>query len=405
MNCRGNPTPSPVTRRARLWLERLEERCVPSATDLGIAGEFNVFIFEDFTGTYSDVEGRLAVGRDASLTGYGVGDRLTDSNGTRDDLIVGDDLAYTHGQVFNGNIVYGDTAALTGVGIPNGTARQGTVIDFAAAQAELEGKSATWASYGTNGTIQNNWGGLYLTGTNPTLNVFNISATQLQGIWGLTIDAPAGSQVLVNVTGTDITLQYFGMNVNGTDPGRVLFNFHQAETITMQGVGFRGSILATEAAVNFNNGSMLGTVVAESFTGTGQMNLGPLSINIPEFRPASISGKVFNDKNRDEVQQADEPGMQNVTLVLQGDGVAIFLTTETNEQGHFTFTDLPPGHYLTAVIPPDGYSVASIHVGSEGGTKDLDGGQITAIPLEMGDNGIDYDFGLWHPDDDGGIEF
>lgn len=393
---------SATSHHVRLRLEELEDRCVPSATDLGIAGEFNAFVFNDYTGYWSDVEGRLAVGRDATLSGYGIGDRLTDSNGTRDDLIVGDDLSYQNGQVFNGNVVYGTSASMFYVGVPNGTVRQDHVIDFNAAQTELTDKSTTWAALGTNGTIENNWGGLTLTGTNATLNVFNLSAAQLQNIWGLTINAPAGSTVLVNVTGTNVTLQYFGMNVNGTDRNHVLFNLHEAEQVTLQGIGFQGSILAPDAHVTFNNGNLTGTLVSNCFTGQGQMNDAPIRINIPESIPSTLSGRVFNDKNDDGEQQSGEAGVQDVTLILTGQGVSIYLTDTTDENGDFSFEDLPAGQYTAAIVVPDGNILVSIHVGSESGTDSLGTGEITDIPIESGDNAIEYNFGIRVPRTGGG---
>ena len=73
--------------RARLTVETLEDR-VLLASSLGAAGDFNVFAFARITQNYSDSEGRVAAGSDVSLTGYGLGDRLTNSAGGRDDLVV-----------------------------------------------------------------------------------------------------------------------------------------------------------------------------------------------------------------------------------------------------------------------------------------------------------------------------
>src|SRR5215207_4403792 len=110
------------TRRARLSAEPLEARDVPSAYDLGDAAAFNALLFADMTAMNSDVEGRVAVGGNGSFSSYGIGDRLLPDR-TRDDLIVGGDLAYTNGQVFNGNVVYGGTGTLKGLGTPNGSVR------------------------------------------------------------------------------------------------------------------------------------------------------------------------------------------------------------------------------------------------------------------------------------------
>ena len=230
-------------RQVRLSLEPLEERCMPSATDLGAASPYNAFIFTNYTGYNSDVEGSLAVGSNAQLSNYGIGASLPNSHGTRDDLVVGSSLNYTNGEVLNGNIVYGSHASLTGVGVPNGTVSPGTPVNFSAAQTDLLTKSAKWSLYGTNGTISDNWGNLDLTGTNSSIDIFDLSASQLQNVWSVSINAPAGATVLVNVSGTSVTMQYFGMSVNGTDHTHVLFNLYQATSFTMQGIGFQGNIL------------------------------------------------------------------------------------------------------------------------------------------------------------------
>src|SRR4249919_3733795 len=94
--------------KSRLRFEPLEGRDVP-ATGLGVANDFSAFVLHDFNASYSDVEGRVAVGGNAKITGYAIGNHLANSNGTRDDLIVGGNLEFTNGQVFFGNTVYGGT--------------------------------------------------------------------------------------------------------------------------------------------------------------------------------------------------------------------------------------------------------------------------------------------------------
>jgi choice-of-anchor A domain-containing protein len=391
------------TGQARLRLEQLEDRCVPSATNLGLANFFNGFVFTNFTALNSDVEGRLAVGNNAALTSYGVGASLSNSHGTRNDLIVGHDLVYINGEVFNGNAVYGHAASVSGVGVPNGAVKPG-YFNILPAEADLEAKSAKWALYGTNGTITDNWGNLVLTGTDPSINVFNLSASQLQIVWSLTIDAPAGSTVLVNVSGTSANLQYFGMNVNGTDPSRVLFNFNQATALSMQGIGFQGNILAPNAAVNFNNGSVTGTLVANSFTGTGQLDYSAVNINIPKFIPAVISGTVFYDPTGSNVPQPGDPGITPVFVILQGVGNPGYYTTETDANGNYSFTVTQPGTYTLSIVNATGkpYTLVGLNVGTAGGSGSLSTGEITNIPIASATNGKNYDFGLNLPSGGGG---
>jgi choice-of-anchor A domain-containing protein len=239
--------------------------------DLGTATDFNVFVFNDVVELNSDSEGRMAVGGNAMLTNFGVGDKLTNSAGSRDDLIVEGNLTYTNGQVFNGNVAYGGTASISGLGVPNGTIRQESgVIDFAAAQAELENISLTYSAIPANGTYTSNFG-VTLTGTDPNLNVFDVTAAQLEAanFFGLTLDVPTGSTALINVGGASVNLlnfQFFNF-----DPGLTLFNYYQAGVvdIEMQNLAPHGSLLAPTADVTFKNGQLLGTLVASSLDGSG----------------------------------------------------------------------------------------------------------------------------------------
>src|SRR6202035_5655050 len=87
--------------------------------DLGAANDFSVFIHNNFNASFSDVQGRLAVGGNANITGYSVGDALASNGG--DTLVVGGDLNLSNGQVNHGDIAVGGAANIAqNVGIPNG---------------------------------------------------------------------------------------------------------------------------------------------------------------------------------------------------------------------------------------------------------------------------------------------
>lgn len=286
-------------RRARLAVEQLEDRTlltVTAASPLGVAADFNVFVFGPITQSNTDSQGRVAAGGDARLTGYGVGDGLSNSAGQRDDLVVGGSLTYNQGQVFNGNLVTGGAAALTNVGLPNGTARQGAVVDFAAAAGQLASLSAMWAALAANGATTDAAGALHLTGTDSSLDVFAVSGTQLAAADDLTISAPAGATVLVNVSGTAGQMQSVGMTVSGTDRQHVLFNFASATTLTLSAISVQGSVLAPGADVTFNNGNLEGTLIARSLTGNGEFHNFPPQVQLngaaptPPGQPAPPSG-------------------------------------------------------------------------------------------------------------------
>jgi choice-of-anchor A domain-containing protein len=376
----------------RLRLEPLEDRAVPSHSDLGIAGDFNGFFFENFHSYYSDTEGRLAIGGDATITGYGLGTQLSNSDGARDDLIVGGALDFSNGQVFNGNIAVGGAATIAeNVGLPHGHVNHTVSLDFAAAQTELQNKSAEWGALPTTGIVLNYYGTLKLTGTSPEINVFHLSAAQLANAKGLEINAPAGSTVLVDVEGTDVTLHDFAIWINGTDRSHVLFNFYQATSLTMQAIGIHGNILAPFADVEFNNGQINGELIAKSFDGNGQLNANPPGVDVP-CAMGQISGRVIT---RDTC--GCPKGVAGVEVILQGTSVygSVNRTTTTDDNGDFVFSGFSEGTYSISIVVPPGQGVTSETVGSLGGDPGAatDG---TIASINVGDDaaGSGYQFEL-----------
>jgi choice-of-anchor A domain-containing protein len=185
----------------------------------------------------------------------------------------GANITFTSGQVANGNAVYAGTGTFTNVRFRHGSPRQGSIIDFNAAGQYLRDASTRWATLATNGTIGWQSNQYTLTGSNPGLNVFNISGANLARTTRLTINAPAGSTVLVNVDGSSVSLQNFGITVNGTMREKVLYNFTQATSLSINGLGLDGSLLAPRAALNFAAGQINGNVIVASFSGGGTINV------------------------------------------------------------------------------------------------------------------------------------
>jgi choice-of-anchor A domain-containing protein/uncharacterized repeat protein (TIGR01451 family) len=269
-------TPRPRWRFALPRLEALEDRTLFD-TSLGTALNYNALIFGSVTNSGGgDTQGRLAVGDNANLTSWGVGSSLT-PNPASDALIVGNDLTYTNGQVFSGNLVHGGTATLTNVGIPSGKARQQSPIlldpatgnavttggqPFNQLQDELVDKSKFWAGLPNSGTVTLSGSTLTLTGTSTILDVFNVTAAQWAAIssGSVSISAPAGATVLVNVAGATPTWANAGMSLSGgTDQKHVLLNFFQATSIQSTSFSYEGSVLAPLASAKLANGNLEGT--------------------------------------------------------------------------------------------------------------------------------------------------
>jgi len=246
-----------------------------SSFDLGPAKGYNVFILKNLMQPSSDTQGKMAVGGNANLFNYSVGDQLSPSNGTVDVLIVGHKLTFSSGAVTGGNVVYGTSTNLPkdNVSITGGTLRRDHPINFGAAKTYLKNLSTHLGSYTVNGTTTFQWGGFTLTGTDPFLNVFKISGSDLSIANNMQINVPNGATVLVNITGKNVRWSG-GLIVSGTDVNNVLYNFYKAKTLKVHNIDIRGSILAPRAAVNFASGVINGQLIAKSLGGPGQFNNG-----------------------------------------------------------------------------------------------------------------------------------
>ena len=275
---------------------------------LGPADGYNVFVFGNAK-LSSDSQGALAIGGDATLTSYSVAGSAPASN---TNLIVGGNLTATYGTIngnalvagnvdytgpsVNGSITSGGNVNFhnSGGSVTNGVYETGTYtgpsyltnahitgpvalpIDFAGAKSVLTATADALATLNSNGVTTITYGALTFSGTNASTNVFNISASQLSGVNGITINIPTGADALINVTGIgSVALPNVGFNLS---PASTLWNLDGFSTVTTS--SFSGSVLAPHADVTFNSGSFNGTLVANSLTGGGQFNMYPINFDI-----------------------------------------------------------------------------------------------------------------------------
>ena len=285
---------------------------------------YNGFIFGNSNQT-SDTEGRLAVMGNAVLTNYGVGSSLAGGS-IGNTLVVGGNLTYNNGQVFQGDARVGGSASVSGFGIPNGTLYYGTAAGssvpnfvphsvtpnggiasdfFSSAKTYAGNLSSTLAALSTTGSVNvNPQGYVSLVGAAAGLNVFNITNLQLDNakFQGLSITTPAGSTVVVNVRATSgdstVTLQDFVFALNGVDKQHVVYNFVGITQITNTHVGIEGSVLAPGAAFLGTNGNVEGDLAVGSISGSTELHnfefkgvLPNVVSAVPE--PSTLLGGLF----------------------------------------------------------------------------------------------------------------
>jgi choice-of-anchor A domain-containing protein len=262
------------------------------AFDLGAAENYNAFILQNMNEHNTDAEGRIAVGGNATLTDYGIGNVLTNSNGTDNRLVVGGNLTYNGGQVFGGDVVVGGTvnASVYFNCSPNCAVKSGQPINFSTATQEYDTLSQSLGAIVATGTTQYQYGGIELQGNNSSsLDVFTINGSEFSSSSYLNLNnIGSNATVLLNITGNNVNIQNFGLNLNGVNKQDILFNFENATQLTTSSFSFEGSVLAPFANFSFSNGNLEGTLIANSLSGTGELhnyafqgNL-PVGVNTPQ---------------------------------------------------------------------------------------------------------------------------
>jgi hypothetical protein len=116
--------------------------------------------------------------------------------------------------------------------------------------------------------------------------------------------------------------------------------------------------------------------------------------------PSSIGDKVWNDLDRDGIQDAGEPGIQNVTVQLLGsNGTTVLGTTTTNASGIYSFTNLPAGTYTVQFTAPSGFTFTTKNAAGSTAANDSNAtpstGKTNAITLAAGATDNTIDAGLY----------
>jgi choice-of-anchor A domain-containing protein len=242
-----------------------------SAQLFGAADNYNTFVFKDFKGYSSDVEGKLAVGGNLTLENYDLG--LLNPGGAT--TVVGGNVTWKNG-TNRGDLYRNGSTSLTNVAMANGGAlKTGSPFSFGDAKTYLMDVSSMWKSLQATGQSYNRYGGLRLEGSNSNLNIFKINKADLRGIWGVEIQVPEGASVLINVEGEGILdLPNVGYSYNGSqDKGKmvnVAWHMPDISNINMSYLG--GTMFAPRADVKGTWGVINGQLIANSWDGPTQQN-------------------------------------------------------------------------------------------------------------------------------------
>lgn len=281
----------------------------------GVASAFNLVALTGNVGTQSDVGGRIAAAgnfTNATTIGSGLGADPYGSLADGYEMVTGKGVSTQNsinvdggGNVYDplNSHVYNWNEHPSGQVISNGA----SPINFTALDQAMIAETVELAKMAPTGTVGaptpagGNPSWLVLSGTNALVNVFNVTAAQFaDGNHSLDIEVPPGSLVIINVSGTSVTLgtdiYYNGVQVNDSVASNLYFNFPDATAVDIDRQ-FDGAILAPYATLT-GSSQMGGTFIAASIGSTGEVHydaMNPLPpappvTPIPESSPLALVG-------------------------------------------------------------------------------------------------------------------
>ena len=198
---------------------------------------------------------------------------------------------------------------------------------------------------------------------------------------------PGATIQLVNATGQVVaTTQTNALGLykfTGLQPGN--YSIRQTQpTGFLDGRDTTGTIDGVAVGAAVNPGDLISAVAIRQ----GQSGI---EYNFGELRPATLSGRVHVDTDGDCLYDPGELLLSGVRIRLINATGGEVASTQTNAQGEYTFTDIPPGTYTVIEEQPDGYFSGTARPGSAGGVKESDN-RIGSITLGSGEVAVNYDF-------------
>jgi len=263
---------------------------------LGAAGDaalssFTLLNQPSYTGWALHVGGSASLGG-TYLGGIDVGGSVSLGEvGISGGVQAGGSVAQSGGGAIGGSVLAGGTvqfdATMLVYGQTLGNQHYSAAVDHQAVSSYFLKTSTDIGAMAPTGAFTKNWGDLtFICGAG--VNVVTIGGQDLRDAAHVTINAPQGAVVYINVPDAEVAIDDTSWNYEGgIGPRDVLLNLPYALLLELSGVN-GVNILAPLAATDFQSGLVAGTLVVGSLQGDGQVDTGGFGHGslIPE--PASM---------------------------------------------------------------------------------------------------------------------
>jgi choice-of-anchor A domain-containing protein/uncharacterized repeat protein (TIGR01451 family) len=267
------------------------------ANPLGAATGYNEFILGNGS-RGSESEGAIAYGGTLSASSMTVGSRLSTTNKSFPALVVAGGTSAGFNLQAGSAYLDGRTSGVNFNG--GGSYLASDPINFTSAFQSLQANATSWAAITPNGMTEviapgadgtpamGGSSSLLMTGTDPTVDVFDVTPAELSGSAAIFVNVPTGATALINVSGSGAvtisgTLEFwngssYGQPDNFSEGSGVsnqvtdtVWNFPATTTVNLSnGDAFGGTILAPQATVNavsigHNNGAVIAAAFNSNF--------------------------------------------------------------------------------------------------------------------------------------------
>ncbi|VED63385.1 antiadhesin Pls [Staphylococcus delphini] len=189
------------------------------------------------------------------------------------------------------------------------------------------------------------------------------------GIANVTVTLKDADGNVVDTRVTDTNGNYLFENVEQGDY-TVEFETPEGYTPTQTGQG---------TAENDSNGTSTKVTVGDNDDLSLDSGFYKTEPPVPPTR--NIGDKVWEDTNKDGIQDDNEPGIANVTVTLKDADGNVVGTRTTDDEGNYLFEDVKPGEYTVTFETPEGYTPTQTGQGTA--ENDSNG---TSTKVTVGDN-------------------
>jgi hypothetical protein len=133
-------------------------------------------------------------------------------------------------------------------------------------------------------------------------------------------------------------------------------------------------------------------------SGSGSARAGGTAQWVSQSGTANLTGLVWEDKDRDGLQDIGESGIPNVNVELYDSNKVLVTMVLTDTNGQYKFEGLAPGNYSVHFIVPAGLAISQKDQGRNEAVDsdaDLDTAETAPVTLTAGENTHLWDAGLY----------